>query len=147
MWDAPNTSLAAAGALNKKSVLEAWQAKMLRQLRKESLHHSGVFIHTKLILIDPLSDHPAVVTGSANFSNNSSRNNDENQLFIFDEPEVADVYLGEFMRMFDHYRFRDQVKAQEAIDPNAAFLDATDGWIRRYYNGGERQADREAFFG
>jgi phosphatidylserine/phosphatidylglycerophosphate/cardiolipin synthase-like enzyme len=147
LWDAPNTSLAAAGAFNKKSVLEAWQAKMLRQLRAESLHHSGVFIHTKIILIDPLSDHPAVVTGSANFSNNSSRNNDENQLFIFGETEVSDVYLGEFMRMFDHYRFRDQVKAKEAVDPNAAFLDPTDGWTRRYYNGGERQADREAFFG
>lgn len=149
LYDAPNTSLASAASFNDKSVLEAWQKKMLDRLRAESLHHSGVFIHTKIILIDPLSDHPVVVTGSANFSNNSSRNNDENQLFIFDEPEVADVYLGEFMRMFDHYYFRDHIKAAKAqaiANPKAAFLDETDGWTQRYFNQGERQREREAFF-
>jgi phosphatidylserine/phosphatidylglycerophosphate/cardiolipin synthase-like enzyme len=149
MSTAPNTSLAAATAFNQANVLEAWQERMLDRLRAESLHHSGVFIHTKIILIDPLSDHPVVVTGSANFSNNSSRNNDENQLFIFGETEVADVYIGEFMRMFDHYYFRDHVKlmkAQEISDPKAAYLDETDGWTKSYYNGGERERMRTAFF-
>ena len=149
MYDAPNTSLAAAGAFNQRSVLEAWQDKMLREVRAESLHHSGVFIHTKLILIDPLSDHPRLVTGSANFSNNSSRNNDENQLFIFDEPAVTDVYIGEFIRMFDHYYLRDRLKvmkAQEFINPKAPYLDDTDGWTKRFFDGGERQAQRLAFF-
>lgn len=149
MYDAPNTLLTAAAALNDKSVLEAWQAKMLEKLRQESLHHSGVFIHTKLILIDPLSDSPVTITGSANFSNNSSRNNDENQLFIFGEREVADVYIGEFMRMFDHYYFRDHikaVKAQAATNPKAVFLDETSGWTNRYFNGGEREKERLAFF-
>jgi phosphatidylserine/phosphatidylglycerophosphate/cardiolipin synthase-like enzyme len=149
LYDAPNTSLAAAGALNDKSILEAWQAKMLAELEAESLHHSGVYIHTKIILIDPLSDHPIVVTGSANFSDNSSKNNDENQLFIFDEPEVTDVYLGEFMRMFDHYYFRDHIKAAKAkaiADPKAAFLAETDAWTTSYFNGGERERARTAFF-
>lgn len=145
----PNTLLAAAAALSDKSILEAWQKKMLEKLQAESLHHSGVFIHTKVILIDPLSDNPVVVTGSANFSNNSSRNNDENQLFIFGEKEVADVYLGEFMRMFDHYYFRDHIKvakAQAQKDPKAAFLDDTDAWTQRYFNGGGRERERIAFF-
>ena len=145
---APNTLLAAAAALSDASILEAWQKKMLEKLQAESLHHSGVFIHTKIILIDPLSDNPIVVTGSANFSNNSSRNNDENQLFIFGETEVADVYIGEFMRMFDHYYFRDHIKAAKAQalqDPKAAFLDETDGWTQRYF-GGERERERLAFF-
>jgi len=147
--NAPNTSLAAATAFNQKSVLEAWQEKMLDRLRAESLHHSGVFIHTKIILVDPLSDHPRVVSGSANFSNNSSRNNDENQLFIFDEPEVADVYLGEFMRMFDHYYYRDHLKmmkAEEIADPKAAYLDETDGWTQKFFNDGTRERERVAFF-
>jgi len=145
----PNTLLAAAAALSDSSILEAWQKKMLEQLQAESLHHSGVFIHTKIILIDPLSDNPVVVTGSANFSNNSSRNNDENQLFIFGETEVADVYIGEFMRMFDHYYFRDHIKAAKAQalqDPKAAYLDETDGWTHRYFGGGERERERLAFF-
>ena len=149
MYDAPNTLLTAPAALNDRSVLEAWQAHMLDKLRQESLHHSGVFIHSKVILIDPLSNHPVTVTGSANFSNNSSRNNDENQLFIFDETEVADVYIGEFMRMFDHYYFRDHIKAAKAqaiTNPKAAFLDETDAWTQRYYDQGEREKERLAFF-
>lgn len=143
--DAPNTQLAAAGALNQKSVLEAWQGKLLQ----ESMQHSGVYIHSKIILVDPLSDQPVVITGSANFSNNSSKNNDENQLFIFGETEVADVYLGEFMRMFDHYYFRDHTKIvakERKTNPKAGFLDATDAWTNRFFDGGEREALRLAFF-
>jgi phosphatidylserine/phosphatidylglycerophosphate/cardiolipin synthase-like enzyme len=142
---APNTKLAAAEAINNKSILEQWQG----QLQKESMHHSGVYIHTKVILIDPLSDRPVVITGSANFSENSSIHNDENQLFIIGEAEVADVYLGEFMRMFDHYRFRNSqdkpVKADsESI--GSAFLDDTDAWAKKYFAGGDLEKERISFF-
>jgi hypothetical protein len=142
---APNTQLAAAGAIDEKSVLEAWQGK----LHEESMHHSGVFIHTKILIVDPLSTQPIVITGSANFSKNSSTDNDENQLFIAGEPEVADVYLGEFMRMFDHYYFRDYMKIvakQKKTDPKAGFLDDSDKWTDRFFDGGEREAARLAFF-
>jgi phosphatidylserine/phosphatidylglycerophosphate/cardiolipin synthase-like enzyme len=145
LHEAPNTQLAAAGAIDEKSVLEEWQGT----LQKESMQHSGVFIHTKIILVDPLSNNPIVISGSANFSNNSCKNNDENQLFIVGEKEVADVYLGEFMRMFDHYYFRDFTKLvakQKATNPKAGFLDDTDKWTKRYFNGGEREAMRLAFF-
>lgn len=145
MHEAPNTMLASAGAINQKSVLEQWQG----HLHAESLHHSGVFIHTKIVLIDPLSDSPTVIVGSANFSNNSCKNNDENQLFITDETEVADVYLGEFMRMFDHYYFREHVKDMERerkLNPKAGFLDPTAGWTDIYFNGGNRMLERQAYF-
>ena len=39
---------------------------------------------------------PIVVTGSANFSNASCVDNDENMLVIRGDKRVADVYLGEF---------------------------------------------------
>lgn len=150
LWDAPNTSLAPATALKSGALLRDWQDKMLARLRAEGLHHSGVFIHTKVILVDPLSDHPTVIVGSANFSNNSSKNNDENQLFIYGETEVADVYIGEFMRMFDHYYFRSHVTDHEATASAGAsdspFLDATDGWTGRYFNGGPKEKGRTAFF-
>jgi phosphatidylserine/phosphatidylglycerophosphate/cardiolipin synthase-like enzyme len=142
---AKNTQLAAAGAINEKSILEVWQKK----LQEESMQHSGVFIHTKIIMLDPLSDNPLIITGSANFSNNSSKNNDENQIFIAGETEVADIYLGEYMRMFDHYYFRDVVKAlakTKKQDPKAAFLDETDEWTERFFDDGDRQALRLAFF-
>ena len=40
------------------------------------------YIHNKFMLVDPLSDNPLVVTGSANFSQPSQRINDENMLVI-----------------------------------------------------------------
>ena len=147
---APNTQLAAAGALDKMTALELWQ----QAGHEESMHHSGVFIHTKILLVDPLSDFPLVVTGSANFSNNSSVNNDENQLFIFGETEVADIYLGEFMRMFDHYYFRSHTKAVRAAraksktsaPPKWAFLAPDSSWTDEFFAGGPKEARRLAFF-
>ncbi len=38
------------------------------------------FVHTKFLLIDPLSDDPLVCSGSANFSSRSLLQNDENML-------------------------------------------------------------------
>ena len=64
------------------------------------------YIHTKYMLIDPLSDKPTVITGSANFSNASTRNNDENMLVIHGNTRVVDIYLGEFFRLFHHFYFR-----------------------------------------
>ena len=40
------------------------------------------FVHTKVLLVDALSDEPLVVTGSANFSQASLEKNDENMLFV-----------------------------------------------------------------
>lgn len=145
LHNAPNTQLAASAAIDAQSILEAWQGRLLA----ESKHHSGVHVHTKILLVDPLSDNPLVVTGSANFSTNSCRYNDENQLFIIGDTAVADVYLGEFIRMFDHYYFRDYVDwvaKQQKIDAQAGFLDPSDHWALRFFDGGEREAARLAFF-
>ena len=146
LHSAPNTKLAAATAL-KTSALEQRQLKW----HQESMHHSGVFIHTKIILVDPLSDSPLVITGSANFSNNSSVNNDENQLFIVGEKAVADIYLGEFLRMFDHYYFRShKKKTDSATAPKKvqaqAYLSPDSAWTSDYFANGPKQAFREAFF-
>jgi len=61
------------------------------------------------MLIDPLSDDPLVVTGSANFSDASTTENDENMLIIRGDTRVADIYLTEFMRLFMHFFFRSVV--------------------------------------
>ena len=65
-----------------------------------------VFIHHKFIVIDAETDNPTIYTGSANFSGNSSYNNDENLLEIKGAPEVAKMYLCEFIRLYEHYRAR-----------------------------------------
>jgi len=100
------------------------------------------FIHTKYLLIDPLTDHPVVVTGSANFSEASTENNDENMLLVSKDERVADIYLTEFMRLFNHFQFRYAVKAkpgERAPDPREPdiaaprHLDETEEWASDFY--------------
>lgn len=45
--------------------------------------------------------------------------NDENMLIIRDNRKVADIYLTEYMRLFDHFSFRDKLDSH---------LDQYDGW-------------------
>mmetsp|Transcript_3032 Transcript_3032/g.7681 ORF Transcript_3032/g.7681 Transcript_3032/m.7681 type:complete len:696 (+) Transcript_3032:136-2223(+) len=66
------------------------------------------YIHTKYMIVDALTDNPLVITGSANFSAASTDKNDENSLVIQGDTRVADVYLTEFMRLFDHFYSRDR---------------------------------------
>lgn len=63
------------------------------------------------MLVDPLSDDPIVITGSANFSKASTDSNDENMLLICGNTRVADIYLGEYMRLWNHYAFREWLAA------------------------------------
>ena len=68
------------------------------------------WVHTKFMLIDPLGNKPVTLTGSANFSPTSVDTNDENMVLIRGDKRVADIYFGEFMRIFAHHRFRESVK-------------------------------------
>jgi phosphatidylserine/phosphatidylglycerophosphate/cardiolipin synthase-like enzyme len=92
-----------------------------------------LFVHTKYMLIDPLGTDPIVVVGSANFSAASTDTNDENMLVIQGNSAVADVYLGEFMRLFSHYAFRESLRfidnQSDAAKLVRKFLIETPDWI------------------
>ncbi len=105
------------------------------------------WIHLKFMLVDPLSAHPIVVTGSANFSDASTRRNDENMLVIKDDLRVADIYFGEYMRLYSHYAYREAVKIFLDQHPSARPEDmalsylAEDGdWTAPYFDPGDRSA-------
>jgi phosphatidylserine/phosphatidylglycerophosphate/cardiolipin synthase-like enzyme len=83
--------------------LHDFQGKLLEHA--ESFHHKGVHVHSKLIASNPFSD-PILVTGSANFSDDSTRVNDSNTLVIRGDTATMDIYATEFMRMFEQYWFR-----------------------------------------
>jgi phosphatidylserine/phosphatidylglycerophosphate/cardiolipin synthase-like enzyme len=108
------------------------------------------FVHTKFLLIDPLSDDPLVCSGSANFSSNSLLQNDENMLFIRGNTRVADIYMTEFDRIFRHFYFRDIANelaaAKTSDDAKAAFLDETDGWTTSYFRPGTLKSNRRIMF-
>jgi len=66
----------------------------------------AVHIHHKFIVLDAETKAPIVYTGSANFSKNSTNRNDENLLEIKGNSALAQTYLAEFVRLYEHYRAR-----------------------------------------
>ncbi|MFT3895893.1 MAG: phospholipase D-like domain-containing protein [Anaerolineales bacterium] len=53
------------------------------------------FLHDKIIIVD----NRIVISGSFNFSNNATDNNDEN-VIIIDDPEIASLYMQEFGKVW-----------------------------------------------
>ena len=108
------------------------------------------YIHTKYMLIDPLTDDPVIITGSANFSNSSTKSNDENMLIIKGNKNLADIYLGEFMRLFNHYYFRSFVNRFKRLDDEkirkSVYLKNTDDWCKKYFKEGERKFKQRILF-
>jgi len=63
-------------------------------------------IHAKTIVSDPWGENPKVLIGSANFSEASCRDNDENAMLITGNKRLSSTIATEFMRMYDHYKSR-----------------------------------------
>jgi hypothetical protein len=76
----------------------------------------GARLHRRLRRLDPpVHAHrspapPRSRCPSANWSEASVTDNDENMLVVRGDKRVADIYFGEFMRLFAHHRFRESVK-------------------------------------
>jgi phosphatidylserine/phosphatidylglycerophosphate/cardiolipin synthase-like enzyme len=102
------------------------------------------FLHSKILLIDPLSDDPLVCTGSANFSSNSLISNDENMLLIRGNMRIADIYLTELDRIFKHFFDRDAINRSAAAGAarDVIHLDTTRDWIDRNFRAGSYKNNR-----
>jgi phosphatidylserine/phosphatidylglycerophosphate/cardiolipin synthase-like enzyme len=133
----------------------AWGA--LTRVRRDDQHLleeslSGLdthveYLHTKYMIVDPLTDDPLVVTGSANFSDASTRSNDENMLVIRGNTRVADIFLGEFMRTFKHFELRNLLnEMSDAEVARSFFLVPDDSWTRPYYQDGTPEMAERLLF-
>jgi phosphatidylserine/phosphatidylglycerophosphate/cardiolipin synthase-like enzyme len=114
---------------------------------KESLarQRGSILIHTKLVVVDFTTDAPFVISGSHNLSKSASGGNDENYLAISGDTGVADDYGVELMRVYDHYRFRWNMKQPRHQVPA---LTPGDEWTRRYFKRGTLPfRDRRYFAG
>jgi len=140
----------AAGAKFEKNALPNFLQEKLT-----GLNHN-LYIHNKFMLIDPLGEDPTTITGSANFSGNSQTNNDENMLIIRSDQRVADVYFGEFMRMFDHLyaRYLTQKIKKEAKQSttkkgkdSGGYLWPDSSWVAAHFGAGPKSRRREYFHG
>ncbi|MCR4282104.1 MAG: phospholipase D-like domain-containing protein [Bauldia sp.] len=147
----PNTVVSVGNyiAINR---FDRWLKEIDRAVNEVNVR----FIHTKYMLIDPLGSKPVVIVGSANFSKASCDTNDENMLVIRGNKAVADVYMGEFMRLFSHYAFRESLTFKGALDPVSALkrkhLIETPDWIEgdrpsaHYFKPGNDRTLRRLYF-
>jgi phosphatidylserine/phosphatidylglycerophosphate/cardiolipin synthase-like enzyme len=145
-------NVVSAGAFEGKGEYSKWLAEALRGLSPK-LH----YVHTKLMIVDPLTDDPIVVTGSANWSNESSEKNDENMVVIRGDKRTADIYLTDFMRIFNHYRLRGKAETpreeqapgpQSPPESNQAeiHLEEDDSWAKPFYDGDSPEARERRLF-
>jgi phosphatidylserine/phosphatidylglycerophosphate/cardiolipin synthase-like enzyme len=96
------------------------------------------YLHTKYMFVDTMTDNPLVISGSANFSGASTTKNDENMVVIQGNTDVADIFLGEFMRLFDHFYFRQisqqQKKKGGAVADKSFYLAPDDSWTKPFFD-------------
>lgn len=93
------------------------------------------FMHLKVILIDPAGNEPILLTGSANYSKNSTMYNDENTLLMKGDTDIADIYLGELARLFNHHYFRylqNKIEDNNSAENIAFLAEKPEGWIKKY---------------
>jgi phosphatidylserine/phosphatidylglycerophosphate/cardiolipin synthase-like enzyme len=137
------------------NVYEAWGSYVrdpLYQWARESstralgLNQHVIYVHSKFMLADPLGEDPVVITGSANFSDASTTDNDENMILIRGDRRVADIYFTEFNRLFNHYYFRSILELVGNNDPGASlFLAEDDSWLAKYAPGTLKSKRVEAY--
>lgn len=154
----PNVSTAAGAILGVKRIVEEdtglprWvplhDLALDRWFLAEDLYrHEGhvFFVHTKLLLLDPLSDSPLVCSGSANFSASSLEKNDENMLLIRGDTRVADIYVTEFDRLLRQFHVREsmnaRILAKQSIE-GATFLAEDASWLAEETAPGSFSANR-----
>jgi len=126
----------------KTNEFDGWVLEKL-----SGLSNNVKYIHNKFMLVDPLGSDPVVIAGSANFSEASTTKNDENMLLVHGNKRVADIYFGEFMRMFTHFSFRESLKWRKKTD-KPKFLRTNDDeikWWEDYFGDTHRARVREFF--
>ena len=110
------------------------------------------YVHTKYLIVDALTNDPILISGSANFSKNSTVNNDENMVISRGNLRLTDMFLGEFMRLWSHFYARNvayrQAAGRKTKHHSFCYLESDDSWTQRYYEEGTPQyRERELFSG
>ena len=125
------------------NAFDRWLSELAQIKNNVHVH----WIHTKYMLVDPLGENPIVISGSANFSKASTDTNDENMLVIRGDKRIADIYFGEYIRLYTHYAFREAVKwamEKEQLgapqDWKPQYLIDNDTWMKDYFDPKDKSA-------
>jgi phosphatidylserine/phosphatidylglycerophosphate/cardiolipin synthase-like enzyme len=143
-------NVVSAGGFQGRGAYRTWIARALQHLNRLD------YIHTKLMLVDPLTSDPLIITGSANWSDESSKVNDENMLVIRGDLRATDIYLTDFMRLFNHYRLRGKAATPEReLEPAPGIREGNrakvhlapdDSWAQPFYVAGTPESKERLLF-
>lgn len=97
------------------------------------------FVHTKVMLIDAFSDDPIVIFGSGNFSQASVIKNDENQVIVRGDLQLADDMLINLLRMHTHFLWRSKVSGKKDLEPKKQ---KSAYWYKSYFAQGAEKTRR-----
>jgi hypothetical protein len=103
---------------------------------KQFLANVGhAIIHSKVLVIDPFSADPVVITGSHNFSSSASSKNDENFIIVRGDHALAEAYAVNIYGAYAHYRWRAYL-SQTSRPFNG--LQDSDKWLAPKLNSNQR---------
>ena len=109
--------------------LGPWIAEVTRKNFLSQIGHA--IVHSKVLVIDPLSSNPVVVTGSHNFSASASAKNDENLVIVRGHKKLAAAYAVNVMSVYEHYRYRSYIREMLAQGKTPwSYLDDNDQWLK-----------------
>jgi phosphatidylserine/phosphatidylglycerophosphate/cardiolipin synthase-like enzyme len=118
-------------------------------LREERHRKTGniFFIHTKFMLVDPFGD-AFLASGSANFSDASVFENDENMLLMVGDAAkaVAPIFVNEFMRLHRHLYFRTVAQRGTGAPEDVVWLKPDDSWQSAHFTPGRQKHRKRLLF-
>jgi phosphatidylserine/phosphatidylglycerophosphate/cardiolipin synthase-like enzyme len=105
--DGPNHKPLHLDIIQPEGVKHPFASFAAEVTHKQFLQGIGhAIIHSKVVVIDPFSADPVVITGSHNFSTSASAKNDENFIIVKGDHELAEAYVVNILGAYAHYRFR-----------------------------------------
>ncbi len=109
--------------------LGPWIAEVTRRNFLAQVGHA--IVHSKVLVIDALTDNPVVVTGSHNFSTPASRKNDENFVIVRGHKKLAVAYATYVMSVYQHYRYRSYIREMLVQGKRPwSYLADNDHWLK-----------------
>ncbi len=111
---------------------EPSETALYKELKRDGYNP---LVHHKILIIDWDKPNCVVVTGSANYSANSTAHNDENSLVIHGDQRLAEEYFVEMCRLFTHWhpRWLREREKHGVVQPEHIPADST--WTDRWQSG------------
>src|SRR5262249_48443846 len=125
----------------EKGALKQW----LRANSDAGKHRDVRLSYPNYLLIDPLGTDPMVVVGSTSFGERSTKWAEGNILVIRGDTRVADIYLGDFMTLFNDCYSRYYME-HLGNKHKPLFLRSDDSWSRAYFVPGSLKHNERVYF-